>query len=91
MIHHIYVFSVIFITIFVLIYYCIKNDQHEKELNKIKMLEEQERKRTDELEKMRSKTIGCPYGEYNNPRDCYIKSDNRCSWNTKTKRCEPLK
>lgn len=90
MIHYIYIFSVIIITIFVLIYYFIKRSEHDEQLKKIDLLEAIEQKKKEDLERLRSVTEGCPYGKFENPRDCYFGSDNRCSWNTKTKRCESL-
>jgi uncharacterized membrane protein YvbJ len=88
MIHYIYIFSIIIITIFVLIYYFIKKNEHEEQLRKIDLLELIEKKKKDDLEKLRKYTEKCPYGNFDNPRECYLGSDNRCSWNIKTHRCE---
>jgi hypothetical protein len=88
MIHYIYIVSLIIITLFVIVYYYIKNNEDEEELQKIVLLEALQRKRNNELERLRSQTQSCPYGNFEDPRTCYIGSDKRCTWNVRTKRCE---
>lgn len=88
MIHYIYIASIIIITIFVAIYYIMKNNDFNDEMQKIAVLESIQRKKDEELEKLRSYTIPCPYGIYEDPRTCYVGSDRRCTWNIKTSRCE---
>jgi hypothetical protein len=89
MIHYIYIASLIIITIFVIVYYYIKNNENEEELKKIALLEAIQKRKNNELERLRGQTEPCPYGNYEDPRTCYIGSDKRCSWNVRTKRCEP--
>lgn len=88
MIHCVYIISIIVITIFVLIYYFIKKNEQQKELRKIDAIEAAERNKNEELERRRSMTTPCPYGNFTGARECYFGSDNKCSWNIRTRRCE---
>jgi hypothetical protein len=88
MIHYIYIVGIFLITIAVIVYYYMQQKNYEEEMKKIALLESLERKRNEELENARSLTTPCPYGNFDTPRSCFVDSDNKCSWNIKTKRCE---
>ena len=45
-------------------------------------------KREEKIEELRKNTTECPIKHLDNPRDCYFKSNYRCSWNEDTDRCE---
>ena len=88
MIHKIYIFSIIVITIFIVLHYMTKNNEHDDEMKKILLIESIDKKKNNALEKLRKNTQACPMGNFNDPRSCYTNSDFQCSWNLKTKRCE---
>lgn len=88
MIHEIYIFSVLVISIGVIVYYYLQENKHKQELEKINKIEQAFRKEQLELETLRAQTTPCPVGNFTNPRSCYIDSNYTCSWNDITKRCD---
>jgi len=68
--------------------YYFQEKDHQLELNKIKFIEDMNNKKMRDLEILRAKTTPCPLQNLDNPRECYFKSDYKCSWNTDTERCE---
>ena len=75
------IFIITIITILIFINGCSK---HNSELEKIKYLEKKYKK----IEDLKSKTVECDIPGLLNPRSCYFDSNNRCSWNDTTNRCE---
>lgn len=91
MLHEIYILSMLIITIVIIIYYYNQEIDHRAELEKIKNIEEKNKKLQQELEFIRSQTTACPVGEFKDPRSCYFDSGYICSWNDVAKRCDAKK
>ncbi len=88
MYEQIYILSIIIFS-GVLIYFFILNQrEHQKELDKINLLEKEEEMNNRRLEEARNKTTPCQYQGLNTPRQCYFGSHHMCSWNTNTQRCD---
>lgn len=88
MIHQIYIFCIIVITIAILIYYYIQENEHRKEIEKIDKIESQKRKEQRELDLIRSQTVPCPVGNFRTPRSCYFDSGYMCTWNDIAQQCD---
>lgn len=88
MIKNIYLIGIILVSLIIFILYILKEREHQKELEKIKILEEKERENKRRLEIIRSKTQPCHIENLNDPRSCYYKSNFSCSWNEEAQRCD---
>lgn len=88
MLKKLYFVGIILITALILIIYVINERDYNKELDKIKRLEEQENRRVAKLNEIRSKTIECPIKELRSPRACYFDSNYSCTWNEEAERCD---
>jgi len=88
MIHQLYIFSLIIITIIILIYYFMQDADYQREMIKINKIERRDNLAKQELELIRSQTVPCLVGDFQNPRSCFIDSGYSCSWNERAKRCD---
>ena len=88
MIHQIYIFSIIVITVIVLIYYYTQESDYKREIEKINKLENMKWREQRELEMIRSQTTPCQVGDFRSPRSCYIDSGYACTWNELANRCD---
>lgn len=88
MIHQIYIFCLIVITIIVVTYYYIMDAEYKKELDKINRLESKYIQDQNALQFIRSQSRPCPVGDFKSPRSCYFDSGNTCTWNDAGKRCD---
>lgn len=83
----IYLFIVAVVTFVICLLYIRSIINHNEELSKIIALEEEERKKEDELKVIRSRINKCPYVNADDARSCYFNSKYRCSWNEDGKIC----
>ena len=88
MIHQIYIFTIIVITVIMLIYYYAQEADHKKELEKIDKLENHKWREQRELEIIRQQSLPCPRADFKSPRSCYIDSGYTCTWNDLAQRCD---
>lgn len=86
--HQIYLFTMLVVTVGFLIYYYLQEDNHKKELEKINRMEIANRKEQQQMAYIRSQTVPCVSGTFNDPRSCYVDSGYTCSWNEIAKRCD---
>lgn len=77
----------IIIILVIVFYHNHKKKRHYEELNRIAIIEYALSKRKQEISDTRAKTLICPHGNYDNARDCYIKSNHKCHWNVEADRC----
>ena len=70
--------------------YIDQNQQHRTELNRIKILEDNIRKKREYINKNRFNSIPCPISGFENPRDCYINSGYTCRWSEASNRCNEI-
>lgn len=85
-----YLCGIFIITLIVLSIYLVRQQYHDEELKRISIIENNMKKKKDELEEKRSKTMPCNRKNLIDPRSCYLKSDYSCSWNEETERCDQL-
>lgn len=85
---NIFLIGIFLITLIVFISYIIKERDHRTEIEKIRALEEINKKRQNELEIVRQRTVACPIENLNDPRSCYYDSNFQCSWNKEAERCD---
>lgn len=88
MLHQIYLCTILFVTVTILIYYYIQEEDHKKELEKIARLELANRKEQQQMSYIRSQSSPCNVGNFTDPRSCYIESGYTCVWNEIGKRCD---
>jgi hypothetical protein len=84
----VYFAGILVITIIVLFLYIKKEREHHKELDKIRRLEKQIKKEKYRLTNIRKQTKPCPVRGFTDPRNCYVQSNYRCSWNEQADRCD---
>jgi hypothetical protein len=75
------------ITILIIIYYFIKQNDYYQEIEKIKRLEALKKKKNIRLKRLRTHTKPCGT-YYKDPKSCFFNSGFSCSWNELTDRCE---
>ena len=88
MIHYLYIFGLIIVTIIILIYYFMQEADYRREIEKINIIERRNNLAKKELEIIRSQTMPCRAGDFRDPRSCYIDSGYSCSWNERARRCD---
>lgn len=88
MIHKIYIFAIIVITVIILVYYYTVQAEYQKELERINILEMKFLQRQKDLELIRSQTMACPIAGLDTPRKCYFESGYACTWNELADRCD---
>lgn len=84
----IYFIGIIIVTLLIIAVYVVEDKDHKYEMHKINYLEDREKERQEKIEELRKNTVECPIKHLDKPRDCYFKSNYRCSWNEDTDRCE---
>jgi short subunit fatty acids transporter len=88
MYENIYIIAIILFSGVLLYLFIINQREHQKELDKIDMLEKEEKQNKMKIEEARKKTLACPYHDLTNPRQCYFGSNYMCSWNPEAERCD---
>ena len=88
MLKNIYFVGISAITLIILFLYIMQEKDNAKEMDKIRQLEHKFDIDTRELNLVRSYTTPCPVFNLATPRDCYINSGRKCSWNDRAKRCD---
>ena len=83
-----YIIGVVLITIVIIALFLSNNQEYSDEMERIKMLEEKMRCQKVELEKIREQSVECPFGLFDDPRSCYVRSGYRCKWNERGMRCD---
>ena len=87
----VYLIGIAIITVIIVIS-CVANERdYNKEIDKIRMLEEKRRKQEFDIEQKRKLTTPCPTPNLTNPKSCYLDSDYMCSWNELANRCDQKK
>ena len=86
----IYIVCIILITIWTIYIYIDQSRQHKNELNRIRLLEDNIKRRKDFINKNRFNSIPCPIQGLTNPRDCYINSGYTCRWSEVADRCNEI-
>lgn len=84
----IYLILILVITLWAVFEFIRQSYNHFQELEKISRMEEELRKKEEELEKLRKDTNPCPFKNLITPRKCYEESNYKCTWNEVTSRCE---
>ena len=84
----IYIIGIIIITLAVLYLYINRKKEHNKELDRIKRIEERLEEKKNELNEIRSRTTACSVPNLDDPRSCYFESGYRCTWNEEAERCD---
>jgi hypothetical protein len=77
----IYLSIIIIITIFIYSLYWISNQDYKREIDKIEVLEKINKDNELKQDLARNNSLKCVYGDYDNPRSCYLKSNKKCTWN----------
>ncbi len=88
MLKKIYFIGILVITLTILFLYILQEKDNFKEMDKIRRLEHKLDVNKRELSLIRSYTTPCPVFNLTNPRQCYIESGRKCSWNDKAQRCD---
>lgn len=88
MIRKVFLIGIFLITLIIFVLYVVQERDHQRELYKIKSIEERNKKRQRELELIRERSSPCPIPNLNDSRSCYFKSDFKCSWNQDAERCD---
>jgi len=83
-----YLSIVFIITLCISLIYIHNQKIYSDELIRIKILEEKIKKKKNDLDKIRSMTLPCPYENLNDPRSCFIESNYSCIWNENADRCD---
>ena len=86
----VYLIGIFIITVIVILIYISNNKNHEDEIKRIEILEEQMKQKKLIIEEIRKKTVPCKYKGLNDPRSCYFKSNYSCVWNEEADRCDKM-
>lgn len=81
------VLIVIFFALILLYIYIKSERENDAEMLRIRDIERKRRLALRKREYARSRTTECPIPGLDNPRDCYIKSDQECRWDEEAHRC----
>ena len=71
-----------------IIYYYSNEADYRREIEKINILEKQQKQYEGNLDTIRAQTEPCDVPNLLTPRSCYFDSDMTCSWNERAKRCD---
>ena len=86
----IYISLIIIITIWTLYLYLESDQEYQKELRRISMLEGRHKKQKDIINYNRLNSLPCNITNLNNPRECYNGSNYECKWIEQANRCNQL-
>lgn len=88
MLEYIYLCAVIIITLCIMYLYYGQVSNYNKEMEKIKMIEQKNNQKQKLIDYARSLSTPCQIPNLTDPKSCYINSNYQCTWNEVGERCD---